>query len=233
MRRRRLLASLPLLALPAACAAPAAREAAGTPAAAIAAESFAAVFDPEAGRLLGAAVAIAPGIFVTNAHVAGRQGRALRLQRGDGRTEAEAVVARLSGRVDLALLRAPEEFAHPVAVAPGPPRAGDPVWALGPHRLGRSVAPGRVATPAIAYEGFGQGFTAQLGALMGFSGGPVVDRHGRLAGLTTAMPAAGGAGLLAALSGFDLDGLTRGERRLVFVLGAEGVMAEVARLAEG
>jgi S1-C subfamily serine protease len=230
MRRRTLLAAIPMLALPGACAAPVVDAVRGTPAETMAARGFAAVLGPFGGRPGGAAVAVGGGLMLTNAHVAGREGRRLRLQRADGVAETEAEVLRVSRRMDLAVLRAAEGFELPVPPLAPPPEAGDPVWALGPAQSGRAVARGRVAAPSVAYAGTGEGFTARLGALMGFSGGPVVDRAGRLAGLTTAMVSGGAAGAMAALVGADLAGLLGGEGRIVFVLGAEAAMEEAGRL---
>ena len=65
---------------------------------------------------------------------------------------------------------------------------------------------------------------------MGFSGGPVVDRTGRVMGLTTALPQPGAAPLLAAMTGVDLAGLTEGARRQVFILDIREAMAEAERL---
>jgi S1-C subfamily serine protease len=228
----------------AACAVPRSpppREAASrTPAARIAAESFAAVLDPAGGPPFGAAVAVAPLRALTSAHVAraaaaGARGR-VRLQRGDGATEAVAAVLAVSDRSDLALLALPEGFLAPAAAAAAPPEVGDPVWAVGPHRLGRAVAAGRVlwTTSAAAPAGGGAGFVARLPALMGYSGGPVVDRGGRLAGITTtALDEAVGAQLLALLAGADLAGLAFGDGRRIFVIGAGAAWAEAGRLAAG
>jgi S1-C subfamily serine protease len=69
-------------------------------------------------------------------------------------------------------------------------------------------------------------------ALLGYSGGPAVDGEGRLVGVVTALTQPGAAPLLAALSGLDLDGLVRGSAgREVFLLSAEAVLREAARLA--
>lgn len=228
---------LALALLPAACAAPAAappREAAlGTPAARVAAESFAAVLHPAGGLPHGGAVAIGPRHLLTSGHVA-RNAAAVdrvRLQRGDGAAETAAVVVAYSDRLDLAVIEAPEGFARPAPAALAPPRAGDPIWAVGPHRLGRALAAGRVAGAAAVMPGLGEGFTARMPALMGFSGGPVVDREGRLAGLTTAALGETRAAQLAALlAGVDVAGLAFGEGRRIFVLGADAALAEARRL---
>ena len=66
---------------------------------------------------------------------------------------------------------------------------------------------------------------------MGFSGGPVVDREGRLVGLVTAaIQEPLGATLAARLTGTDIGGLAFGTARQIFVLGAAEARAEAARL---
>ena len=82
---------------------------------------------------------------------------------------------------------------------------------------GRAIASGPVLRPALHLPGYGHGFTARLGAVMGFSGGPVVDARGQVAGLTTALLGHSRAGALGAMFGADLDGLARPGRE-VFVL---------------
>src|SRR4051794_31722587 len=99
-----------LLLLPTACAVapalPPRQAALGTPAAQVAAEGFAAVLDPAGGAPVGGAVAIGPRPLLTSAHVACDAAAAsdgqLRLQQGDGTTEAEAAVLAISDRLDLA-----------------------------------------------------------------------------------------------------------------------------------
>ncbi|MBX9593453.1 MAG: hypothetical protein K2X46_03750, partial [Roseomonas sp.] len=65
-----------------------------------------------------------------------------------------------------------------------------------------------------------------------YSGGPALDAEGRLRGLVTALPGAGGATALAALTGMDLDGIARGaEGREVFFLSIAAALAESERIA--
>ncbi|MFN3450038.1 MAG: trypsin-like peptidase domain-containing protein [Roseococcus sp.] len=211
-----------------ACAASPAQQAVGTPAGRVAAESLASL---EAhGVPVGAAVAVGEGRLLTNAHVLRQAGGELRLRRGDDGESAPARVVAVSPRLDLAVLEAPPGFLRPAALAEGGVRSGQPVWALGPHGLGRAMAAGRVAQPEVVLRRFGPGYTAGLGALMGFSGGPVVDESGRVTGLTTALPEPGAAPALAMLTGVDLAGLMDGNRRQVFVLSIRAAMEEAARL---
>lgn len=247
-RPRRGLPGAAVLLLSAAAAAactmpdtlPPARVALGTPAAAVAARSFAAVLDTEGGAPLGAAVAVAPGRAVTNAHVVrtalGRGSGEVRLQRGDGVGEVPARVLGLSPRMDLALLAVPAGFLAPAEAAAAEPARGEPVWAIGPHRLGRALASGPVLGPSGAEQEAlgvapGEGFVARMPALMGFSGGPVVGRDGRLAGVTVAaLDETLGTWLLALVAGSDLAGLADGRGRHILVLGSAAALAEAARL---
>jgi S1-C subfamily serine protease len=207
----------------------------GTPAARVAAESFAAVLDPAGGAPLGAAVAVGPLRALTSAHVARAafKGGRLRLQRGDGITEADAMVQAISDRIDLALLDLPDGFLTAAAVVEAAPASGEVVRAVGPHRLGRAIAAGRVMQPSASINSSGRGFIARLPVLMGYSGGPVLDHKGRLLGLTTAaLDETVGAHLIALLAGVDFAGLVFGEHRRVFVLGIMAAQDESRRLIE-
>jgi hypothetical protein len=61
----------------------------------------------------------------------------------------------------------------------------------------------------------------------------VVDRSGRLVGLTTALAAPGTAPVMAALTGVDMAGFWDGARREVFILAAPAIEAELLRIAPG
>lgn len=211
-------------------------QAAGTPARFVARDSLVSV--QAHGVTVGAAVAVAceacgGTVLVTNAHVVRQGGRQLELRRADGGEAGLAEVIATSSRMDLAVLRAPPGIFRPAPQAEAEPARGERLWALGPQGLGRAVAEGRVRREAVRMRSFGPGFTAEMGALMGFSGGPVVDRQGRLVGLTTALAAPGTAPVMAALTGFDLDGVLAGQRREVFVLAMPEIAAELERLAGG
>ncbi len=226
--RHRPVATLALLLAAAACAPLPAQQAAGTPAARIAGESLATLRAGEA--TVGAAVAVDSRHLLTNAHVLRQASAGLRLRSADGMREAPAQVVAVSQRLDLAVLRMPVGFLAPARPGEAPER-GDAVWAVGPEGLGRALAAGRVRRPGHELEGFGPGFTAGLGALMGFSGGPVVDREGRLVGLTTALPDPGRAGVLAALTGVDVAGFQQGPAREVFALAIREALDEAQRIA--
>lgn len=210
------------------CAPLPAGQAEGTPAARVARESLASL--RASGVSVGAAIAVDDRHLLTNAHVIRQAGGPVTLRRADGSAEAPAQLIATSRAMDLAVLRMPEGFLRAASLAPDLPRAGEAVWALGPEGLGRALAVGQVERPYVQMRGFGPGFTAGLGALMGFSGGPVVDGQGRVMGLTTALPNPGRAPLLAAMTGVDLAGLAEGTRRQVFILDIREAMAEAERM---
>lgn len=230
-RLLRSLSVLALLALLGACARLPADAARGTPAEATAARGFALL--SAQGVPLGSAVAIAPGLLATNAHVLPPGTERLSFTRGDGAVRGAAVLAGRSDRMDLALLAIPPGLVEPVPLAEAPPHAGQRLWAVGAPAAGPALAAGEVVRPAALLAGHGPGFTARMQALLGYSGGPAVDAQGRLVGLVTALPQPGAAPLLAALSGVDLDGLARGpDGREVFLLSAAAAAEEVRRLLD-
>jgi S1-C subfamily serine protease len=206
----------------AACARMPTDEARGTPAAAVAERGFARL--SVIGMPIGSAVAITPDRLLTNAHVIPQHVENVTFTRGDGDSGQARVLAR-SDRMDLALLAVPPRFVAPPLSAP--PGAGRPVWAAGAPAAGPAVVAGRVSQPSVLLAGHGPGFTARIGALLGYSGGPAVDAEGRLVGIVTALPQPGAAPLLAALSGVDLDGIARQrEGREVFLLSAVAAVEE-------
>jgi S1-C subfamily serine protease len=211
-----------------ACAAPPAQQAINTPAARIAAESLVSL--QSNGVSVGAGVALDDRRIITNAHVIRQAGGDLLLRPADGGDAVRARVLTLSPRMDLAVLEVPAGFRRPAPVAVEAPGQGAAVWALGPEGLGRSVAGGQVTRPDVEMRGFGIGFVAGVGALMGFSGGPVVDGYGRLVGLTTALPNPGSATALAVMTGVDVAGFAQGSGRQVFVLGIGEILTELERL---
>jgi S1-C subfamily serine protease len=209
------------------CARLPAAAAVATPAAPVAAGGMASLTDEEGG-LLGAATAVGPALLVTNAHVIGSRER-LRVQRGDGGAILGAAVARRLPGIDLVLLRVEAPLFDTPPCLADPPRPGQPVWSVGVPGIGPVVASGPVQRPSARLEGFGTGFTIRMPALMGHSGGPVVDADGCLLGVTTALLSPGAAALLAVLSGVDLDGLARREAREVFAIG----LPQLAELVAG
>ncbi len=200
-------------------------EARGTPVEAVARGGFARL--SLGGMPVGSAVAVAPDRLLTNTHVVPEGVEMVVFRRGDGGAEGAARVVARSARMDLVVLAVPAVF-EPVPLG-GPVWAGDRVWAAGTPAAGPAVSAGEVLRPRVRLVGHGPGFTARLGALLGYSGGPAVDAAGRLVGIVTALPQAGAAPLLAALTGVDVAGMM-GPGREVFLLGVGEVMGEVAGL---
>lgn len=221
----RLAPTLLVLSFAAGCTRLPAGDAVGTPASATAARGFTIVSDGE-GALLGAATAVAPDLLVTNAHVVG-PAASVRLTRGDGGAVVAATVVRRVSSADLVLLRAERPAFDAPACLGSSPAAGEPVWAVGAPRLGQAVAPGVVARASARMDGFGAGFTARRQALMGHSGGPVVDQDGCLVGITAALVSPGAAAVLGAFAGVDLAGIA-GQEREVFALGLPVVAEALA-----
>ncbi|MDJ0386499.1 serine protease [Roseomonas sp. E05] len=218
--------TLGLPALLSGCAAPVARLAQGTPVEQITTASFATL--QSNGLTRGGVVGFDGHHVLTCAHVLEAGAPSIRLRRADGAETAASLVAR-SGRMDLAVLRVAAGFLAPAERAEAPPRRGELVWAAGAPSIGSPIAQGHVEAPDAEMPGFGRGFTARMPALMGYSGGPVVDEDGQLLGLTAALPQPGAAGALAFLLGADIDGLAQSDRQ-VFVLSIRRAEAEARRL---
>ena len=218
----------------AACATVPGPAAVGTPAEPVARQSYAAVVigaPPLVGGL-GSAVAIDDRHVLTNSHVMRLGGMAVEsatLVRDDGSRAGATLVGR-SEAMDLAVLRMPEGFLAPARAAKAGPLPAQPVWAAGTTTVGPGLAKGWVMEHETEIDGLGKGFIARMGALMGYSGGPVVGPDGAVLGLTTALVSPGAAPLLGILTGADVDGLLRREGREVFVLGIGPAIDEARRL---
>ncbi len=150
------------------------------------------------------------------------------LRRGDGALPRRVPVLARSPHMDLAFLEHESRLLTAAGLSPEVVETGDLVWAAGMPGIGPGVAAGMVEVPDAILPGFGRGFTAQLGALMGYSGGPVVRKDGRLVGLVSALPDGGGARALAWITGLDLGGLASGRNRRVFILSIQQVMEEAS-----
>ena len=225
-----LLAGLGLALVLGACTRLPAEEARGGPAAAAASFGFAALSSH--GIPLGSAVAVAPGRLLTNAHVLPEGMVHLQAQRGDAAMTVPAVVVARSAALDLAVLRVPPGVFEPVALDSAAPEPGQRIWAIGAPSAGPALARGRVEQPNTALAGRGPGFTARIGALMGYSGGPALDENGRLRGLVTALVSGGLTPALTALTGMDPGGFSPSrERREVFVLSIGAALHESNRIA--
>ncbi|WP_158537334.1 S1 family peptidase [Humitalea rosea] len=219
-----------LLAAATGCAPGLQSQAAGTPAAALLQGGFATVLSAGPGSgPHGSAIAMDREYVLTSAHLLRAGERSLWLRRPDGMM-AHAQVVALGAGLDLLVLRTEVDFLSAPKFAHRAPLAGEAVWALGAPGIGPSLSVGRVDWAQVVLEGSGPGFVAQMPALMGYSGGPVVNADGAVLGLTTAMLRTGTAVTLGHATGIDLDGLTQGQTRRVFALSAESALAEARRL---
>lgn len=146
-----------------------------------------------AGDSIGAAVLIAEArLIVTNAHVVGDLDE-VELVDSDGERFAAAVIAR-SERQDLAAITIPPPLQSRSGLAVGerPPRVGSEVFAIGhPLGLGWTVSRGIVSgLPVVDGSSMVQ---TDASISPGNSGGPLVDRGGRLVGIVTSKVSGGGA----------------------------------------
>jgi len=225
-----LLGGLGLGLILGACTRLPAEEARGGPAAAAASFGFAALSSH--GVPLGSAVAVAPGRLLTNAHVLPEGVVHLQAQRGDAAVTVPAVVVARSQVLDLAVLAVPPGIFAPVPVDANAPEPGQRIWAIGAPSAGPALASGRVDRPNAAVTGRGPGFTARIGALMGYSGGPALDDRGHLRGLVTALLGSSATPALAALTGMDPGAFSQSrDGREVFVLSIGAALRESERIA--
>lgn len=191
------------------------------------------------GRTVGSAFMIAPGIVVTNRHVArgvAPGGTATLIASADGRSVAARLIA-VSPHMDLAVFAAPPDFLPPVAPAAAAPRRGLEVISAGVDAGGRAWPAPKMALAGEVIEArahvpaYGPGLIAWLpGVRPGFSGGPMFDRAGRLIGMVTAIRPAAEARRVEA-SGFAPGAARPAPAREAFVLRAGEVRAEALRLA--
>jgi S1-C subfamily serine protease len=170
-----------------------------------------------AGASLGAGFAVAPGLVLTAAHVvAGRRDVAVTLRGGP--TVSGTVVEIASGGLDVALVAVAAEDLPALALADASAlRAGSVVAAVGhPDGSRWTLAVGLVAQdPADAADR--RLLRLQLPLRAGASGGPVVDRAGRVVGIAV-LGAEGTAATFAVrieAAVRALPALSRGARRLL------------------
>jgi serine protease Do len=184
---------------------------------------------------LGSGVVIGEGRVLTNAHNLRRDQVAVVF--ADGRKE-QAEIAASDPDLDLAVLEVDTGDAPPIAWEPGDaPPIGTPVLALAnPGGRGLRVTMGFVASEGRSFRGprgrrisVSIEHTAPL--LPGSSGGPVVDREGRLVGINTNRLGEGFYLAIVADSSLQarVDSLGRGEAPQSRRLGIAVAPAHVAR----
>lgn len=138
-------------------------------------------------RGVGAGTILHPdGLIVTNAHVV--QGRAPRVTLWDGRTLPGTLLAE-DQSCDLAAVAIPAADLPAIELGNGRLRAGDWVVALGhPWGVLGAASAGMVIATGRPAEGLPfDGELLQVGLHLrpGHSGGPMLDRDGRLVGVNT------------------------------------------------
>jgi serine protease Do len=143
-------------------------------------------------RGLGSGVVLAPdGWILTNAHVAGGPGP-LRVRLSGART-VKGELAGSDARTDLAVVRADARDLPALTLAERRLRVGELVLAIGnPLGFERSVTSGVVSAlhrnlPAARGEVLEGLVQTDAAVNPGNSGGPLVDAHGAVVGITTAM----------------------------------------------
>ena len=159
------------------------------------------------GVALGSGVALGPNLLMTNRHVlSGAED--LEISTWDGRT-FDVSSARVGVLGDIGLVRTDGRL--PLAGAYGrPPRAGDPVTAVGYPRGGPLTLSAGDVVDRVDGETFGvPGTVVRLTATVrpGNSGGPLLDRRGRIAAIVYAIERRTGFGLA-----IPVDTLRRLER---------------------
>jgi len=134
----------------------------------------------------GTAVAIAAGHVLTNEHVVGVF-RSLDVA-ASGHPVIAASIALVNRTVDLALIDAGGLTVPPLALSPYDPEPGEGVWLAGfPHDPqgagGTLLDDGLVVAQALVVDDARGTMRLDTPVTPGMSGGPVLDRSGRLAGL--------------------------------------------------
>ncbi len=146
---------------------------------------------------------VADGLVVTNAHVAGDAPTVAvdRFGPSGGSARFELAVTGRSGSADLAV--AEVRWGSPLSLTPAIPVVGEPVLLVGfagGQRLAVIEATVHAVVDGTAYGSSGEVILFDRETGVGFSGGPVVDRHGQVVavlrafdsvtGLSVAVPAA-------------------------------------------
>ncbi len=134
-------------------------------------------------RSRGTGVVVGPDLVVTAAHVVGDAG--LVAVGAPGATVTGEVLGVAADGTDLALVSVPVDAGPVPTSSPG---SGEEVWILRAPAAGAAVVPGRVVAvdPGTAGRAAGASLGVDVRVPPGTSGGAVVDRRGRLAGIVVA-----------------------------------------------
>jgi len=127
----------------------------------------------------------ADGLIATNRHVIG-DARRIRVETSDGKVEEVTEVFASDAHLDLAILRIARKDLKPLPLGDSDKlRQGDRIVAMGnPEGLAYSVVEGVVSEPQRDIEGLKM-IQVALPIERGNSGGPLLDRQGRVLGLLT------------------------------------------------
>ena len=127
----------------------------------------------------------ADGLIATNRHVIG-DARRIRVETSDGKVEEVTEVFATDVHLDLAILRVARKDLKPLPLGDSEKlRQGDRIVAMGnPEGLAYSVAEGVISEPRREIEGVAM-IQVAVPIERGNSGGPLLDRQGRVLGLLT------------------------------------------------
>lgn len=127
----------------------------------------------------------AEGLVATNRHVIG-EGRRIKVETSDGRQHEVSEVVASDSRLDLAILRVTTKDLQPLELADSKQaRQGQPIVAMGnPMGMAYSVVEGVISEPQREIEGQPM-LQVAVPIEQGNSGGPLLDRQGRVLGLLT------------------------------------------------
>ncbi|MEQ1851685.1 MAG: transglutaminase family protein, partial [Chthoniobacteraceae bacterium] len=127
----------------------------------------------------------ADGLIATNRHVIG-DARRIRVETSDGKVEDVTEVVASDVHLDLAILRIGRKDLKPLPLGDSDKlRQGDRIVAMGnPEGLAYSVVEGVISEPRRDIEGLPM-IQVALPIERGNSGGPLLDRQGRVLGLLT------------------------------------------------
>ncbi|HEY6816391.1 MAG TPA: trypsin-like peptidase domain-containing protein [Croceibacterium sp.] len=188
---------------------------------------YVAVFD-SAGEQIGhgSGFIVAPGVVVTNFHVASAGPQLAVVPNGDDGSKLVRARIRLMSKVhDLAILDAPGIEGRAVPIAVGAPAMGVPVWAVGfpgladivnvESRVSASLTTGTVSRFFAGRTGFADGehptdlvqHSAQIA--QGNSGGPLFDQCQRVVGVNTQLATREGSTFLYSVASTELVPLLR------------------------